>query len=267
MIHTNGPHPDARPPLCRARRRDPARHRRAPARRGRQDRRRDRQAVPPLDARDPAAPAGAGDRGPDGETRRAPVPCRARTARGAASPRLLVRAPAAPLVRCLRPARSRHRRRNPEEEEVMSTATKEKITLRMERIIAATPATLFALWTEPEKLVKWGGPEGYTTPTHAMDVRAGGRWRTTMRNPDGKDHIVSGIYRAIEPPMRLVFTWGWDDDAGLRGHEPEVTVTCEPVTGGTRMVLTQQGFADADSRGRHEHGSGSRFLWLARGGE
>src|ERR1044072_6506538 len=159
MIHTNGPHPDARPPLCRARRRDPARHRRAPAGRGRQDRRRDRQAVPHLGARDHAARAGAGERGPDRETRRAPVPCRPRTARGAASPRLLVRAPAAPRVRYLGPALSRHRRRNPEEEEVMSTATKEKITLRMERIIAATPERLFALWTEPEELVKWWGPE------------------------------------------------------------------------------------------------------------
>ena len=96
----------------------------------------------------------------------------------------------------------------------MSTATKEKITLRMERIIAATPERLFALWTEPEELIKWWGPEGYTTPKHAMDVRPGGRWRTTMRSPDGKDHTVSGIYRTLEPPRRLVFTWGWDDDAG-----------------------------------------------------
>jgi uncharacterized protein YndB with AHSA1/START domain len=85
-----------------------------------------------------------------------------------------------------------------------------------------------------------------------------------MRSPDGKDHTVSGIYRALEPPRRLVFTWGWDDDAGMRGHETEVTVTFEPTTGGTRMVLTQQGFADADSRGRHEHGWGSSFVCLER---
>ena len=146
----------------------------------------------------------------------------------------------------------------------MSTATKEKITLRMERTIAAAPQRLFELWTDPEELIKWWGPEGFTTPQHAIDVRPGGRWRTTMRSPDGKNHTVSGIYRAIEPPKRLVFTWGWDDDAGMRGHETEVTVTFEPVTGGTRMVLVQQGFADADSRGRHEHGWGSSFVCLER---
>jgi hypothetical protein len=50
----------------------------------------------------------------------------------------------------------------------------------------------------------------------------------------------------------------------MRGHETEVTVTFEPVTGGTRMVLTQQGFVDADSRGRHEHGWSSSFVCLAR---
>ena len=85
----------------------------------------------------------------------------------------------------------------------VDTLTEDKV-LRMERVIAATPDRLFALWTEPEELVKWWGPEGFTTPKHAMDVRPGGRWRTTMRSPDGKDHTVSGIYRTVEPPKRLV---------------------------------------------------------------
>jgi uncharacterized protein YndB with AHSA1/START domain len=131
-------------------------------------------------------------------------------------------------------------------------------------VIAATPERLFELWTDPEELAKWWGPEGYTTPTYSMDVRPGGRWHTTMRRPDGTKHEVSGIYRVIEPPKRLVFTWGWDDDAGLRGHETEVTVTFAPAPGGTRMTLLQQTFVDADSRNRHEHGWTSSFMCLAR---
>ena len=140
---------------------------------------------------------------------------------------------------------------------------KDKV-LRVERVIAATPERLFALWTEPEELAKWWGPEGFTIPKYAMDVRPGGRWRTTMHRPDGTENVVSGIYRVIEPPRRLVFTWGWDDDAGMRGHETEVTVTFEPAPGGTRMMLVQQTFVDADSRDRHEHGWGSSFVCLAR---
>ena len=62
----------------------------------------------------------------------------------------------------------------------------------------------------------------------------------------------------------MVFTWGWVDDNGTRGHETEVTVTFEPAPGGTRMVLTQQTFVDADSRDRHEQGWTSSFMCLER---
>jgi uncharacterized protein YndB with AHSA1/START domain len=141
---------------------------------------------------------------------------------------------------------------------------KEDTTLRMERLIATTPETLFGFWTKPEMLIRWWGPEGYTTPEHGMDVRAGGRWRTVMHSPEGKSFTVSGVYRTLEPPRRLVFTWAWDDDAGLRGHETEVTVTLEPVPGGTKMVLVQKGFVDADSRDRHQRGWGSSFVCLER---
>ena len=141
---------------------------------------------------------------------------------------------------------------------------KEDTTLRMERLIATTPETLFGFWTRPELLVRWWGPEGYTTPQHAMDVREGGRWRTVMRSPEGKSFSVSGVYRTLEPPRRLVFTWAWDDDAGLRGNETEVTVTLEPAPGGTKMVLVQKGFVDADSRDRHRRGWTSTFVCLDR---
>jgi uncharacterized protein YndB with AHSA1/START domain len=146
----------------------------------------------------------------------------------------------------------------------MSTETKDDTTLRIERLIATTPETLFSLWTKPEQLVKWWGPDGFTIPKYLMDVRPGGRWRTTMRRPDGTEHVVSGIYRTIDPPRRVSFTWGWDDDAGMRGHETEVTVTFEPTPGGTKMVLTQQAFVDKDSRDRHAHGWSSSFVCLER---
>lgn len=141
---------------------------------------------------------------------------------------------------------------------------KDDTTLRMERLIATTPETLFGFWTRPELLIRWWGPEGYTTPQHALDVREGGRWRTVMRSPEGKDFIVSGVYRTLEPPRRLVFTWAWDDDAGLRGNETEVTVTFEPAPGGTKMVLVQKGFVDSNSRDRHQAGWSSTFVCLQR---
>ena len=78
-------------------------------------------------------------------------------------------------------------------------------TLVIERVLKATPAEVFEAWTDPETLVSWWGPEGVTTPEYTMDVRPGGVWRTHMVAPDG-GHIVSGVYREIVPPSRLVFT-------------------------------------------------------------
>jgi uncharacterized protein YndB with AHSA1/START domain len=136
--------------------------------------------------------------------------------------------------------------------------------LRLERLIAAPPERVFELWSEPELLVRWWGPEGFDVPAHAIDVRPGGHWRTTLRSPDGSRLNVSGVYRAIVPPRRLVFTWGWEDDKGTRGHETEVTVTFEPAPGGTRLVLLQQIFEDKATRDRHGTGWSSSFDCLAK---
>jgi uncharacterized protein YndB with AHSA1/START domain len=144
------------------------------------------------------------------------------------------------------------------------TSVVDERVLRMERLIAAPPERVFDLWTEPDLLVQWWGPEGFDVPASTLDVRPGGHWRTTMRAPDGALHTVSGIYRVIEPPRRLVVTWGWDDDKGVRGHETEVTVTFEAAPGGTKLVLRQQTFANSDQRNRHSHGWSSSFDCLER---
>lgn len=146
----------------------------------------------------------------------------------------------------------------------MSDVAERDNVLTIERLIPAPPERLFELWTNPEMLVKWWGPEGFDIPAHNMDVRPGGRWRTTMRSPDGKLHTVSGVYRTIDPPRRLVFTWGWDDDKGVRGHETEVTVTFHPTPGGTKLALTQQSFETKESRDNHGKGWQSSFDCLAR---
>lgn len=75
-----------------------------------------------------------------------------------------------------------------------------------------------------------------------------------MRRPDGKRITVSGVYRVIEPPHRIVFSWAWDDEHGKRGHETEITVTFTPASGGTRLVLLQKEFVTAESRAQHEAG-------------
>ncbi|TDI55849.1 MAG: SRPBCC domain-containing protein [Alphaproteobacteria bacterium] len=135
--------------------------------------------------------------------------------------------------------------------------------LRLERIFAATPQQLFDAWTKADQLVRWWGPEGCTTPHCDLDIRQGGAWITTMRHNDGSENTVSGVYRLIEPPRRLVFTWAWHND-GRRGHESEVALDFEPVDGGTRMVLVQKTFQSDEQCDKHRMGWTSSFNDLAR---
>jgi uncharacterized protein YndB with AHSA1/START domain len=134
--------------------------------------------------------------------------------------------------------------------------------LRLERLIPAPPERVFEFWTEPEQLAKWWAPDGYDVSVRALEVRPGGRWTTTMRSADGRTLTISGVYRAMEPPKRLVFTWAWDDDKGKRGHETEITVTFAPVPGGTQLKLVQQTFETAKERDRHSGGWTSTFARL-----
>jgi uncharacterized protein YndB with AHSA1/START domain len=134
--------------------------------------------------------------------------------------------------------------------------------LHVERLIAAPPERVFAHWVEPALLVKWWGPEGANIPEHKIDVRPGGAWRTTMGFADGKRMTVSGVYRTIDAPKRLVFTWAWEDDKGMRGHETEVTVEFAAAPGGTKLSITQQAFETAESRDQHQRGWNSTLNCL-----
>jgi uncharacterized protein YndB with AHSA1/START domain len=137
-------------------------------------------------------------------------------------------------------------------------------TLRMERLVASPPEVLFALWAEPAQLVRWWAPDGCEAAVDMLDVRPGGRWRTTLTKPDGSQASTSGTYRIVEPPRRLCFTWAWESENGARGHETEVTVTFEAAPGGTRLVLVQQRFESRETCGRHAVGWSSAFDRLAK---
>jgi uncharacterized protein YndB with AHSA1/START domain len=147
---------------------------------------------------------------------------------------------------------------------VSADVAAEDRVLRLERLIAAPPERVFELWTEPELVAQWFGPDGFDIPDYALDVRPGGSWCTTMRSPEGKLYTVRGVYRVIDRPRRLVFTWAWDQDDGSRGQETEVTVTFEAAPGGTRLRLLQQTFQDNTARDNHGQGWSSSFDCLAR---
>jgi glutathione S-transferase len=126
-------------------------------------------------------------------------------------------------------------------------------TLVIKRHFKAPPERVFAAFTEKSLMQAWYGPGNMTVPQCEVDARVGGKYRVQMHNPAGSVHVVTGEFREIRPPERLVYTWGWLNGSS-RGPETIVTVTFAPRDGGTDLTLEQTGFLDQDGRDRHEHG-------------
>ena len=54
--------------------------------------------------------------------------------------------------------------------------------------IAATPAQVFAAMSDPVRVARWWGPDGFANTIHRFDFRPGGTWLLTMHGPDGRDY-------------------------------------------------------------------------------
>jgi len=107
-------------------------------------------------------------------------------------------------------------------------------TMVIERVFRASPAQVYAAWTDPEALPRWFGPSGYTCETHVMDLRVGGEWRFTMRG-EGMEFPNRHRWTELVPPENGVGRIAFLMD-GLDGSPPkEVTVTLTAEGSGTRL--------------------------------
>ena len=134
----------------------------------------------------------------------------------------------------------------------MSTQT--DTSLRLTRLIKADPETVFRAWTDPEQLKQWYSPEGITVAIADVDLSVGGRYHVRMHDEkEGKDYNTRGVYKMIDPPRKLSFTWRWDEEEHDAG-ETLVTVEFNDMNGSTEVVLTHELFPNAEAKGSHEQG-------------
>lgn len=126
-----------------------------------------------------------------------------------------------------------------------------EIALEIRRTFPASRERVFRAWTRPEELNRWSAPRDAVATTE-VDLRVGGRYRIVMRGPDGTTYIVGGVYREVDPPSRLVYTWKWEGNPAA----VESVVTVEFLERGrsTEVVLRHDGLADDGDRSRHEDG-------------
>jgi glutathione S-transferase len=136
-------------------------------------------------------------------------------------------------------------------------------TLTLMRTFKAPRARVFAAFTDKEALQSWFGPEGFTVPSAAIDARPGGKYRIEMHSPEGSVHVVTGEFREVRPPEKLVFTWAWLDGAGV-GRQTLVTLTFAAKGGDTELTLVHSGFLTPEARDAHGGGWSSSFESLIK---
>jgi uncharacterized protein YndB with AHSA1/START domain len=114
-------------------------------------------------------------------------------------------------------------------------------TIVIERELDAPRELVWKVWTDPDEITKWWGPEGFTTPRESIefDLRPGGAARMTMVDSDGTEYPNSGHFTVVEPPARL----GWAEE-GIDSPMMEAVDTSIEFTdlGGdrTKVVITSR---------------------------
>lgn len=128
--------------------------------------------------------------------------------------------------------------------------TRTSITLTRE--FDAPVEAVWRAWTDPEQLMRWWGPVGFTAPTAEIDLRVGGKYVYCMRSPEGEDVYSAGTFLKVEPFEELVYTDSFADSEGnivdpavygvdYYPQPTRVTIRLEDLGGRTRLTLTHSG--------------------------
>jgi uncharacterized protein YndB with AHSA1/START domain len=133
----------------------------------------------------------------------------------------------------------------------------EELLLEMERVLPAPRPVVFAAFSDPNELMKWWGPEGFTIPSLKFQARVGESYRIEMQPPEGDPFYLTGEFREVDPPARLACTFVWeppdpDDvrtlvDLSFRdlGEATEVAFTQGPFKTEARRALHRDGWTDS----------------------
>jgi uncharacterized protein YndB with AHSA1/START domain len=110
--------------------------------------------------------------------------------------------------------------------------------------IDAPPEIVFAYLTDSRRFVRWMGVGA------ELDARPGGRYRIDV---DG-EHIVRGEYQEVDPPRRLVMSWGWEGHPTIPPGSTTVEITLTPDRDATLLRLRHLGLPDEGERRQHTEG-------------
>jgi len=118
-----------------------------------------------------------------------------------------------------------------------------KGTVRLHRVLRATPDRVYRAFTDPDAMAKWLPPNGFTGKVHQMDARVGGSYKMSFTNfSTGHSHSFGGEYVELVPGQRLRYTDRFDDP-NLPG-QMNTAVTFTKVSCGTELTIVQEGIPE-----------------------
>jgi uncharacterized protein YndB with AHSA1/START domain len=116
-------------------------------------------------------------------------------------------------------------------------------TIRLHRVLRATPERVYRAFLDPDAMVKWVPPNGFTGKVHHLDARVGGSYKMSFTNfTTCKSHSFGGEYIELVPHERIRYSDQFDDP-NLPGAM-QVTITLKNVSCGTEVNITQEGVPD-----------------------
>ncbi len=113
-------------------------------------------------------------------------------------------------------------------------------TIRLHRVLRATPERIYRAFLDPDAKVKWLPPNGFTGKVHHLEAKVGGTYKMSFTNfTTGSSHSFGGEYRELTPHERIRYTDKFDDP-NLPG-EMETTIDLAKVSCGTELTIVQEG--------------------------
>ena len=88
----------------------------------------------------------------------------------------------------------------------MNSVVESPLSLEISRRFDAPPERVFDAWLGKE-WGEWLPPRGARCKVDRIEPRVGGQYHVAMNMADGRNIEISGVYREVRRPTRLVFTW------------------------------------------------------------
>ena len=117
-------------------------------------------------------------------------------------------------------------------------------SVRLHRVLRAAPEKVYRAFLDPDAMVKWLPPNGFTGKVHHLDARIGGTYKMSFTNfTTGQSHSFGGTYLELVPHERIRNTDAFDDPT-MPG-EMQTTVSLKKVSCGTELTVVQDGLPAA----------------------